>query len=385
MGVYCSEHKQESVNMVEAEQLNLLAPPEMREQVRSVVTDLVSRYMQPSASELLQRLERQLGWAVRWEYEPALREIESDGSLTRATRDYVHGLLERGDVLEALRGEAKLDSETRTGIDALIHASKAYRSSSAFGEMITFIARFREYSPYNNMLVKVQNPSCGFYATASDWRRKFQRELIEDARPMLILAPMHPVLLVYDLDQTEGEPVPEKLLNFAKFEGEFDPAWFRRMTKNAGGFRIRVEVRALSSTNAGFATLARGADEWKMRIALHDGLDEPSRLGVLCHELAHILLGHLGADKDLWWPCRTNLTRQTVEIEAESVAYIVTSRLGLKGTSAAYVSGYLGDRTLPESVSLDLIAKVAGIIEKMARESVPAKKPRTEPSRGRNQ
>ena len=131
-------------------------------------------------------------------------------------------------------------------------------------------------------------------------------------------------------DQTEGEPVPEKLLNFAKFEVSLDPAWFRRMTKNAGGFRIRVEVRALSSTNAGFATLARGADEWKMRIALHDGLDEPSRLGVLCHELAHILLGHLGADKDLWWPCRTNLTRQTVEIEAESVAYIVTSRLGLK-------------------------------------------------------
>ena len=140
--------------MVEAEQLNLLAPPEMREQVRSVVTDLVSRYMQPSASVLLQRLERHLGWAVRWEYEPALRELESDGSLTRATRDYVHGLLERGDVLEALRGEAKLDSETRTGIDALIHASKAYRSSSAFGEMITFIARFREYSPYNNMLVR---------------------------------------------------------------------------------------------------------------------------------------------------------------------------------------------------------------------------------------
>jgi len=118
-----------------------------------------------------------------------------------------------------------------------------------------------------------------------------------------------------------------------------------------------------------------------MRIALHEELDGSSRLGVLCHELAHILLGHLGTDRDLWWPHRTNLSHQTVEIEAESVAYIVMSRLGLKGSSAAYVSGYLKGESLPESVSVDLVAKVTGAIERMALESVPAKKPR--PERGR--
>jgi hypothetical protein len=61
------------------------------------------------------------------------------------------------------------------------------------------------------MLVKLQNPSCGYYATEKDWRVRFQRALKEDARPMLILAPMRPVMLVYDLDSTEGSPSAAKL------------------------------------------------------------------------------------------------------------------------------------------------------------------------------
>lgn len=64
------------------------------------------------------------------------------------------------------------------------------------------MAKFRRYSPYNNMLVRTQNPSCTHYATESDWERRFKRGLKEDARSMLILAPMHPVMLVYDLDQS---------------------------------------------------------------------------------------------------------------------------------------------------------------------------------------
>jgi hypothetical protein len=174
------------------------------------------------------------------------------------------------------------------------------------------------------------------------------------------------------------------LTKFADFEGDFDPRWLDKTIQQAAGYRIRVDIKNLSSTNAGFATVARGTGDWKMRIALHEGLGAESRFGVLCHELAHILLGHLGADRDLWWPSRTNLTLQTVEIEAESVAYIVTSRLGLKGSSAAYVAGHLNDGMLPDSVSLDLIAKVAGIVEKMATGYVSPKKPKLEASRKRS-
>jgi hypothetical protein len=96
-----------------------------------------------------------------------------------------------------------------------------------------------------------------------------------------------------------------------------------------------------------------------MRIAVHTELDRPSQYGVLCHELAHIYLGHLGTDRDHWWPSRTDLDGRAIEIEAEATAFIVTTRRGLRGASAAYVSRYLDREPLPPSVSLDQIAKVA--------------------------
>jgi hypothetical protein len=96
-------------------------------------------------------------------------------------------------------------------------------------------------------------------------------------------------------------------------------------------------------------------------------LDDRSRFGVVCHELAHIYLGHLGTDEDGWWPSRTGLNKRTVEIEAEAVAFIVTMRAGLAGSSAAYVSRYLLEGKIPPAVSLDLIAKIAGRIGEMGR------------------
>jgi hypothetical protein len=100
---------------------------------------------------------------------------------------------------------------------------------------------------------------------------------------------------------------------------------------------------------------------------------------VLCHELAHIHLGHLGSDKDHWWPSRSELNHRTIEIEAEATAFIVGLRFGLKGASARYVSRYLGDKPMPPSVSLDLVAKVAGRLERMTKEIM---KPRREKKAG---
>jgi hypothetical protein len=110
-----------------------------------------------------------------------------------------------------------------------------------------------------------------------------------------------------------------------------------------------------------------------------DGLDDPSRFGVLCHKLAHISLGHLGTDRDQWWPSRLNLDRRTVEIEAEAVAHIVTNHLGLQGSSAEDVSRHLKGGEVPSSVSVDYIAKVAGHIEQMATGKMQPRRPRPLP------
>ena len=348
-------------------------------QVEDAILVILSKHEQPSAWDLISYIERELGWKARWIVKTAVEELKSSPTSKGAWRSYFDSLSNSGDLDAALRGSEAPRKDVASSIDALLRQSSVYRDSAEFREMIAFLARFREYAPYNNMLVRIQNPSCSFYATKGDWRDRFDRILKEDARPMLILAPMHPVMLVYSLEETEGPSLPEELLAFAHFQGQWTKEWLDRTVSNAGVHdRIRVDFRALSSTHAGFATLARGIGEWKMRIAIHTGLDEPSQFGVLCHELAHIYLGHLGTDNDHWWPSRTDLDGRTVEIEAEASAYIVTSRFGLTGASAAYVSRYLAPGRLPASVSLDQIAKVAGRIEQMAERLLPRRQRRGE-------
>lgn len=341
--------------------------------IAGYIKDLLWRQILPSARELVARLDRDVGFlAVRWDLVPVLRELIVDKDLTIAQRQYLQALMEHDDLEAALRREDPPDRETISTIDTLLQTSGRYRRSNGFQEVIQFMARFKDYAPYNNMLVHLQNPACRFYATEKDWCERFHRIIKEDARPMLILAPKHPVILVYDLDQTCGGELPKELREFAQFEGEWNPRWLRRLVENARRHRIRVDFKPLSSILAGFATISRRQDE-KMRIAIHSESGEAAQFGVLCHEMAHILLGHLGCDKDFWWPARSHLDKRVVEIEAEATAYVVTRHLGLEGTSAAYISRYLGDDAqAPEGVSLDMIAKVAGKIERMALRTEPA-------------
>jgi hypothetical protein len=325
----------------------------------------------PSARELLRTVEEQICLDARWAFKDAVVDCSLDSGLAGADRAYFAAMIEDSSIDEALRGEGAAGEEAVSTVDTLLRQSAIYRSSAAFREMIAFMARFKTYSPYNNMLVRLQNPSCRFFATERDWREKHRRSLAEDARPMVILAPMHPVLLVYDLDQTDGPPLPRKLLEFARFEGEWQSRCLGSLIENAKRHRIKVDFKKLSSTLGGFAAFL-GSGSWKRRIVVHDSHDEPSRFGVLAHEMAHILLGHTGGDHDQWWPSRLGLKKSAVEVEAEAVAHIVATRFGLRGVSAAYLSGCVKNEAVPAAVSLDHIAKVSGRIEQMAQRLLPA-------------
>lgn len=358
-------------------QPSLFADAPEVEAVMAAVREVLAARAQPSAWELLAALDRRLGLKSRWAVGDAMRRLVNDASMTHSQRAYLRDLLVSEDWRKAIHGCERPAREVESTVDALLRESTAYRNSASFQEMVSFMGNFRDYAPFNNMLVKVQNPSCSFFATQGDWSRRFGRRLKEDARPMLILAPMHPVMLVYDLDSTEGPDLPQELQQFARFEGECDPARLSRTMENASTRDlIRIDTVKLSSTNAGFATISPGNGGMKMRIGLHDELDAPSRYGVLLHELAHIYLGHLGGDKDGWWPSRGDLARRAMEVEAEAVAHIVSRRAGLKGASPHYVSRYLdGDGTL-QAISLDLIAKVAGRLEDMGTGTLGKRRPR---------
>lgn len=343
---------------------------------RCVVDELTERLQtsRPSAAELIERVEDELGLKARWDLQAAIERVVANRAYSADLRAYLGDLVETGELHTALAGKTERDRAVQSGIDELLRESQAYLHSEAFQELVRFMARFREYSPYNNLLVKTQKPACEFFATARHWRESFRRRLIEDARPLVILQPRGPVLLVYDLDQTEGPPLPEELETFATFEGTYDSEWLDRIVENAGRhYGIRIDFKPLSSTLAGFATTRRRVNDCKMRIAIHDGLDAASQFGVVCHELAHILLGHLGNDADRWWPSRYALDKQSIEVEAEATAWIVISRLGLTGSSPQYVSRYLRGGQVPAGVSVDHIGRVAGKLLEMATRSLPTR------------
>lgn len=355
------------------------------EAIEETISSTLAGAKQPSAEELLASVEATHGWFTRYVFAAVIRSMREDSDLTRYTREYLKATLSDDEIEAALRGGAKRTPQEQSSIDELLRASILYRSSAKFAEALEFSAKFREYAPYNNMLVRIQNPSCSYYATALDWQRKFGRNIKEDAKPMLILAPMHPVMLVFDVDETEGKPLPAKLLEFAQVTGDFDAKWMDRLMENAQRMRIQVQRKPLAQLHGGFATTRLRDSRFKMRVVVHAGLNEASAFGVLCHEIGHILLGHLGSDEDIWWPYRTNLTHSAIEIEAEAVSYMVSARLGLISSSAAYVASHARDGKIPDSVSLDLIVKVAGKIHEMTERLLPERTPKKEKAKGNQQ
>lgn len=319
-------------------------------------------------------LEEKLGWRVRSFLLPVIRELRADTSVKGLLRDYLAATLSDAEVEAALCGDADPRHRFKSTMDDLLRKSSAYRKSAFFREAIEFTAKFRDYAPFNNLLVKVQRPSCSYYATEKHWLQAFQRQVKEDARPILILAPMHPVMLVYDLDDTNGPPLPDKLRNFAATQGEWNSKVLENTLANADRDKVLVQFKTLSSLHGGFATTRLRDGRYKMRVVIHSGLDDKSRFSILCHELAHVYLGHLGSDRDRWWPSRINLSHATVEIEAEAVAYVVSQRAGLTPASAAYLSTFLKEGEYPEGVSLELIAKVASKLGEMASRMLPPRK-----------
>ena len=353
------------------------APEAIRQKARTFILQWIA-HRQGSPAELIRALEEEVGWPARHCLTAILDELRASRGGPELDRKYLLYTLSEGAVAGALAGGMGPHSEHQSSLDELFARSRQFRRSKKFSAAVDFIARFREYSPFNNMLVFLQNPMATYFATASHWQKAFQRTIKDEARGMIILAPRTPVLLVYDVADTDGPPLPEKLEVFTRTSGRFNPMILERTIKNCERDGIRVERKPMGQLRGGFSTARVQDQNWKMRVAVRAELDEGAAYAVLCHELAHVYLGHLGADKEGGWPWRLNLPLNVAEIEAESAACIVCRRAGLRTHSAEYLSSYMEDSSDLESISIDLVSRAAGRLEEMGRRLMP---PREKPAR----
>ena len=351
------------------------------DQMLTFAVGLISR-SRPSARELLTALENAYDSGARMFFAEIVQNLQEDTLLSEDILQHIHNFLSVDTVNEVL-GIKNARAEERSSIDELFLRTRLAKDSSALAEAVFFISKLPDYSPFNNMLVYLQNPNASFWATENRWRKDFGRIIKEESRPMAILAPMTPVLMVYDVEDTDGPPLPEFFRKIDSVSGFFDDRILTRTLTNCETHdRISVTFKKLSLTKSGNVSSTPGKP-YKCHINVKADLSPASTYYILCHELAHVYLGHLGNDDDQWWPSRLGVPRAIREVEAESVAYIVCTRLGLETRSHDYLTGYLPANLPLDSLSLDQIAKVAGRIEKMGAGLLPPRNPREPKKRGR--
>src|SRR5712664_4341218 len=105
-------------------------------------------------------------------------------------------------------------------------------------------------------------------------------------------------------------------------------------------------------------------------LLLNSVLSAEARYGTLVHELAHLYCGHLGTPNGRWWPDRHDLSHDVREFEAESVSYLVCTRLGIDTASDEYLAGYVRRCPATPAISLDRVMKSVWLLEQTGRASL---------------
>jgi Zn-dependent peptidase ImmA (M78 family) len=83
----------------------------------------------------------------------------------------------------------------------------------------------------------------------------------------------------------------------------------------------------------------------------------------IAHELGHLFLGHLGPDKALAVPERASMDHHQMELEAESVAYLLCARNRVISKSEIYLSRYVTENTSVDHVDVYQVMRAVGQVE----------------------
>ncbi len=155
---------------------------------------------------------------------------------------------------------------------------------------------------------------------------------------------------VFDVSQTDGEPIPEleakELLSTVEGYEDF----IKAVTYVAPA---TISFEDIPGSSRGFFSPTEN------RIAVQEGMSESQTLKTMVHETAHSMLHSKEVDSDILVPVKD---RNTKEVEAESIAFTVCSHFGIDTSeySFGYIAGWSSGRDMKElKSSLDTIRKTA--------------------------
>lgn len=245
---------------------------------------------------------------------------------------------------------------TDTALNELTAALEAGQSDQ-LTRYLKVMGSFHHYSFSNVMLIIAQRPDATHVAGFQTWK-SLDRYVKKGEKGIVIIAPMvlrntddasgtpesvlrFRAVHVFDVSQTDGEPLPE----VEKVSG--DPgAHLDRLRTAIVSRGITLEVRDLGGAEG----ISSGG-----KIAVRPGLNPSEEFATLVHEFAHELLHQVDKSER---PSKT--VRET---EAEAVAFVVSHAIGLSArtASADYIQLYAGSKdTL--LASLDRVQRAASQI-----------------------
>ena len=253
---------------------------------------------------------------------------------------------------------------------------KEFLDSDKYKDYLTKMSQLNNYSNRNLRLILAQNPEARQVASFKQWKENFGRYVKKGEKALRIFKPMtkikkdennQPILdkngkpetvtffglvPVFDVSQTEGKEMP-KAAEVKEQLTDLDYAnLYRALMAIAKENDVSVRFEEMENNKHGYYSVPEN------QIVLRSNeMNKAQIIKTFLHEMAHAELHH--ADN----PQKENLTISTAELQAESVAYVVSSYYGIDTSeySFNYLSGWSADKeTLADlEAQLDIVQQEA--------------------------
>jgi len=249
---------------------------------------------------------------------------------------------------------AAIHTQLVDAVENLVH-------SDAWATMLRVAARFPTYSPSNVLLIAAQRPDATRVGGIRMWN-SLGRRVNKGEHGIAILAPCvyrrteeageshtatndgtpaddapvgvrvprgFRVVHVFDVTQTDGDPLPDAAPTL--LEGEAPPGLWDHLAALVQDSGYDLERGPCPSGVNGYT------DPCARQVRVRDDVTPAQGVKTLAHELAHIRAEHTSRFPQY---ARDARCRGQAEIEAESIAYIITTNAGMStdSYSVPYVS-----------------------------------------------
>lgn len=294
-------------------------------------------------------------------------------------------------------GNANYDPQKKMDelMASLEEGMKEMFSSEKYTQYLKTMAKFHTYSLNNTILISMQRPDATLVTGYERWKsmgrqvkkgekairiiapapvkeKRQQKKLDEENKPVLdengdpemeeveVTVQKYKVTNVFDISQTEGDPI-ETLDAVELTAGVENYAEFLQAVEKVAPVPIRFD-ELTGQTKGYFHTV-------KQEIVIQKGMAESQTLKTAIHETAHSLLHNkekMAEQEDL-------KNRQTKEVEAESVAFVVCSAFGLDTSeySFPYIAGWSSGKEMTElKASMDVIRQTSSNLIKSIEKEV---------------